>query len=50
MSTDRILDYELSCIGGLEDVVVDELQAALGGRVHGLRVERGEGGRLYFRT
>ncbi len=50
MSTDRILDYELSCIGGLEDVVVDELQAALGGRVHGLRVERGEVGRLYFRT
>ncbi len=50
LGTDRILDYELSCIGGLEDVVVDELQASLGARIHRLRVERGEVGRLYFRT
>ena len=50
MSTARILEYQLSCIGGLEDVAVDELQAALSGRIHGLRIERGEVGRLYFRT
>jgi len=50
VNTDRILEYQLTCIGGLEDVAVDELQAALAGRIHSLRIERGEVGRLYFRT
>jgi hypothetical protein len=50
LSTTRILEYQLSCIGGLEDVAIDELQADLGGRIHALRVERGEVGRLFFRT
>jgi hypothetical protein len=50
LNTDRILDYQLSCIGGLEDVASDELQASLGGRIEGLRIERGEVGGLHFRT
>ncbi|HCL28295.1 MAG TPA: hypothetical protein DIC52_07650 [Candidatus Latescibacteria bacterium] len=50
MSTIRLLEYQLSCIGGLEDVAVDELQAEFGARIRGLRVERGEVGGLYFRT
>ena len=50
MSTARILEYQLSCIGGLEDVAIYELHASLGTRVQALRTERGEVGRLYFRT
>ncbi|MDA0335490.1 MAG: hypothetical protein O2782_10020, partial [bacterium] len=50
MSTARILEYQLSCIGGLEDVAIDELHASLGTRVKALRAERGEVGRLYFHT
>ena len=50
MNTDKILHYQLTSIGGLEDVVADELKELLGSRVQALRIERGEVGRLYFRT
>lgn len=47
---DRILHYQLTSIGGLEDILADELKDLLGNRVQALRIERGEVGRLYFRT
>ncbi|HJP31795.1 MAG: hypothetical protein QF689_16755 [Candidatus Latescibacteria bacterium] len=50
MNTARILDYQLSSIGGFEEIVVDELGAVVGGRIQGLRVEHGEVGGVYFRT
>lgn len=46
---ERILDYQTTCIGGLEEVATDELRVVTGGRVQGLRVERGAVGRLLFR-
>lgn len=48
--TERILDYQLSTIGGLEDIVADELRAVLGGRARSVQVERGETGRILFQT
>lgn len=48
--TDRLLDFQLSTIGGTEDVVDDELQSVLRGRVSSVRIERGEVGRVFLHT
>lgn len=44
----QLYEYQLACIGGLEDVAADELRARLGSAVKGLRFERGAVGRLHF--
>ncbi len=48
MSEQKLYSYEVSCAGGLEDVLIDEIRERLGKRISGLREERGEVGRLFF--
>ncbi|MBT3344828.1 MAG: hypothetical protein HN712_23925 [Gemmatimonadetes bacterium] len=44
----KLYQYEVTCAGGFEDVLVDEIRSLLGKRVEGLREERGEVGRIFF--
>lgn len=48
VAEEKLYRYELSCDGGLEDILIDELRQCLGKRVSGLREERGEVGRVFF--
>jgi hypothetical protein len=48
MAEEKLYSYEVTCAGGFEDVLIDEIRECLGKRVVGLREERGEVGRLFF--
>ncbi len=45
----KLYQYEATCAGGFEDVLIDEVRTRLGKRIEGLREERGEVGRIFFR-
>ncbi|MBT5056666.1 MAG: hypothetical protein HOM68_09010 [Gemmatimonadetes bacterium] len=48
MAEEKLYSYEVTCAGGFEDVLIDEIRERLGKRVVGLREERGEVGRVFF--
>lgn len=48
-AVDKLFDYQLTCIGGLEDVVVDEIRERLGTSATSVRAEKGPVGRVFLR-
>lgn len=48
MAEEKLYSYEVTCAGGLEDVLIDEIRTLVGKRIEGMRDERGEVGRVFF--